>query len=268
MNAVHDILHGIDLVRAHDEQFLLGGNQYHVSAEHLSKVALAEELLGKVVEVGYFFVVFGCELVNGQELLVGMKAEVLVWVIGEVIGIAAVADDKKLHEAQQGIGVAVAGVVFVVHDLLHGAARTDVQGFEFDLHHRNAVHQQYHIVAVMAIEGVDSQLVDDFKLVFAPVFDVDQGVLQRGAVFACDSIALPEYFRGGKHIGGDDFIAQAGEFCIGEVAAVQCLEFFTEIALQAVPVPNIRAIGIFEFGELSDQAVFNLFFCRHSIFIG
>jgi hypothetical protein len=63
------------------------------------------------------------ELIDGQEALVGIEGEVAGVVVGEVVGAVAVADDEELHEAEQRLGVAVAGVVLVFDDLLHGPAR-------------------------------------------------------------------------------------------------------------------------------------------------
>ena len=129
------------------------------------------------MQVGDFLVALVRQLVNRQEALVGVKTEVLVVVVGKVVGIAFVADDKQLHEAQQRVAVAVAWVVFVLDDLLHRPARAHLEGFQLNLHDRHAVDQQNHVITVMAIVGVNAQLVDDFKVVFAPVFDIDQGVM-------------------------------------------------------------------------------------------
>ena len=72
----------------------------------------------------------------------------------------------------------------------------------------------------MAVVGVDAQLVDDLELVFAPVLDVDQRVMQRGAVFALDVAVLAQGLGGLEDIGVDDLIAQAGELGIGQADAV------------------------------------------------
>ncbi len=215
VDAIDNRLDRIDLVRAHDHQLLLAGDQYHVAADHLAQRAFGQKAVGKVVQVGDFLVVFIRQLVNRQKALVGVKAEVLVVVVGKVVGIAFIADNKQLHKTQQRVGVAVAGVVFVIDDLLHGTARADLEGFQLNLHHRHAVDQQNHVITVVAVIGIDAQLVDDFKVVFAPVFDVDQGVMQRCTVFTLKVITLAQGFGGGENVGGDDFVAQAGEFCIG-----------------------------------------------------
>ena len=147
-------------------------------------------------------VVLGGELIDGQKALVGVEAEMAAVVVGEIPGVAAVADDEKLHEAQQRPGVAIAGVVLVINNLLHGPARADAEGFQLDLHHRHAVDEQDDIVTLVAVVGVDAELVDDLERVFAPVLDVDQGVVQRRAVIAGEGIvARGGFWRRRRHPG-------------------------------------------------------------------
>src|SRR5690625_3022792 len=112
---------------------------------------------------------FTSQLVNGKEELVGVKGELLTRDVGEVPGVVAVADDKQLHEEQQRVGVAAARFIAVLDDLLHGSARGDAQRLQLDLHSRQAVDEQNYIVAMVAVIGVDTQLVDDLEVVFAPV---------------------------------------------------------------------------------------------------
>ena len=102
----------------------------------------------------------------------------------------AVADDEELHEAQERARVAVAGVVLVFDDLLHGAAGVDAEGLELDLRGGDAVDEQDDVVAVVAVVGVDAELADDFEGVFAPVVDIDERVVQRRAVVAGEAVAV------------------------------------------------------------------------------
>lgn len=74
-------------------------------------------------------VVLGGELIHGEKALVGIEAEMTAVVVGKIPGIASIANDEELHEAQQRLGIAIAGVVFVVNNLLHGPARADAEGF-------------------------------------------------------------------------------------------------------------------------------------------
>ena len=49
---------------------------------------------------------------------------------------------ERLAAARGVPDIAVARVIFVFDDLLHGAARCEAQGFQLDLHHGHAVDQQ------------------------------------------------------------------------------------------------------------------------------
>ena len=68
---------------------------------------------------------------------------------------------------------------------------------------------------MVAVVCINAKLVDDFKVVFAPVLDIDQGEFQRGTVFAGEFAFFAQCLCGGEYISGDDLIAQAGEFGVG-----------------------------------------------------
>jgi hypothetical protein len=74
---------------------------------------------------------------------------------------------------------------------------------------------------VVAVVRVDAELVDDLEVVFAPVLDVDQGVVQRRAVVAGEAVDAAQGLGSGEDIRRDDLIQQAGELGIGEADAVQ-----------------------------------------------
>ena len=57
VDALHNVLHRIDLIRPHHQQLLLAGNEHHVAADRLAEGAFGEELLGEAVEVGDLLVV-------------------------------------------------------------------------------------------------------------------------------------------------------------------------------------------------------------------
>ena len=59
---------------------------------------------------------------------------------------------------------------------------------------------------MVAVGGVDAQLVHDFITIFAPVLDVDEGVMKRCAVLTFKGIALPQPFRRSEDIGVDDAV--------------------------------------------------------------
>ena len=260
VNALDDVLDGIHLIGPHHQQLLLAGHQHHVAADGLAQGAFGKELVGKFVELGDLFIGLVGKLVDGQKPLVRIERKVPCVVVGEVVGVGAVADDEELQKAQQRFGVAVARVVFVINDLLHGAARVNAQRFQLNLHARHTVDEDEHVIPVVAVVGVDAQLVHHLEGVFAPVFEVDQGVVQRRAVFAGEGVDAAQGFGSGEYVGGDDVVQQAGKFAIGQVHPVQGLKLFAEVALQRGTVADVGAVFVFEALELADEAVFNLIF--------
>ena len=120
------------------------------------------------------FIVRTCQLVNGQKLFISIsiKTEMSIVVICKVVGINTVAYNKQLHKAKQRIGIAVSRVAFVVHNLLHGSAWAYFQTFQFNLNNGNAVNQQNHIIAMIAVFSIYPKLIDNFIIILTPVFDV------------------------------------------------------------------------------------------------
>lgn len=57
VDAIHDGLYGIDLVRPHHQEFLLTLYKHHVAADHLAEHAFSKELLGEFLQVVHFGVV-------------------------------------------------------------------------------------------------------------------------------------------------------------------------------------------------------------------
>ena len=50
IDALDDVLDGVDLVRPHHQQLLLAGDEDHVAADHLAERAFGEKGIGEVVE--------------------------------------------------------------------------------------------------------------------------------------------------------------------------------------------------------------------------
>lgn len=100
VDALNDGFDGIDLVRPHHQQLLLAGHQHHVATDHLAQGALSQKLVGEAVELRDLLVVFAGELIDRQEALIRVEAEVPRVVVGEVPSISAIADDEELQEAQ------------------------------------------------------------------------------------------------------------------------------------------------------------------------
>jgi hypothetical protein len=67
-----------------------------------------------------------------------------------------------------------------------------------------------------------------------------------------------EDFGGGEDIRSDDFPKMTLKVGISELNPIKRLEFLTKILLQAIAIPNILTIFIFETFELIDKLLFNL----------
>ena len=99
----------------------------------------------------------------------------------------------------------------------------------------HAIDEDEHIVAVVAVVRVNTKLVDDLEGVFAPVLDIDERVVQRCAVIACEGVDLADGLGSSEDIGGDDLVEQTGELGIGEADAVQGFELLAKVLLQRGP---------------------------------
>ena len=261
IDAGDHVLHGVDLIGPHDHELLLAGDEHHVAADGAAEVTLFQESIGECVETGDLAVFLVGILIDGQEALVGVEGEVAGVVVGEVVGAVAVADDEQLHEAQQRLGVAVAGVVLVLDDLLHGPSRVHAQGLQLNLHTGHAVDEDQNVVAVVTVVGVDAQLVDDLEVVLAPVFDVHQRVVQRRAVVAGEGVDAAQGLGSGVHVRCDDFIQQPGELGFGQPDAVEGFELLAEVLFQCGAVPDVGPVFVLEAVlELANEAVFDVLF--------
>lgn len=145
-------------------------------------------------------------LVNREKPLVRVEAEMAGVVVGEVVGGIAIADYEQLYKAEECACVAVAGVVLVFNDLLDRSARVDAKRLQLDLDNRHSVDQQKDVVPVVAVVSIDAQLADDLERVLTPIIDIDQRVVQRRAVIACERIAVTKCVGGSEDVGADDFI--------------------------------------------------------------
>ena len=244
IDAFDDLLHGVDLVRPHDHQLLFALDQHHVAADRPAERAFGEEPLGEIIKVADLFVRLVGELVQGQEAFFGVEGEVAGVVIGEVVGAVAIADDEELDEAKERLGVTVAGVIFVIDDLFHRPAGAGAQRLEFDLHDGDAIDQQDDVVAMVAVGGVDAELVDHLEGVFAPILDIDEGEIELRAVVAGEGVEGAKRFGRVEDIGGDEFIEQPIEFGIREPHAIEGFELEPEVRLERRPIADIGAIFV------------------------
>jgi hypothetical protein len=113
---------------------------------------------------------------------------------------------------------------------------------------------------MVAIVGVDAELVDELERVLASVLDVDEGVVEGRAVIAREAVDLTEGTGGGEDIGGNDLVEQTFKLAIGEGDAVAGLEGLAEVGFEGSAVANVWAMLVFQVEKLRDQGLFKLTF--------
>ena len=115
---------------------------------------------------------------------------------------------------------------------------------------------------MVTVVGVDAKLVDDLKGVLAPVGDVDQRVIERGAVVAGKAVPVAERMSGGEDVVGDDLTEQALEFAIRQVDVIKRFELLTEVLFECSSVANVRSVLVLQATKFLDEMVFKF---THSI---
>ena len=69
---------------------------------------------------------------------------------------------------------------------------------------------------MMAVVGIDAELIDDLEGVLAPVLDIDEGVVERRTVVADERFPVAERPGGFVNIGCDNLVEEPFELAVGE----------------------------------------------------
>ncbi len=268
IDAIDDGLDSVDLIGTHHQKFPVSRDEDHVLADGFAECAFGKKPVGKVVEMRDLDVIRICKLIHREISLVRVEGEVSYVVVREVPGVSTVANDENLDKTEQRADVSVAGITLIFHDLLHRPPRTDSKRLQFDLSDRDAIDQEHDIIAVMAVIGVDADLVDDLEVVLAPILDVDESVIKRRAVVTSERFPMTENACSFVNVGCDDFVEKPPKLAVGELDAVQRFELLPEISFERGPVANIRSVYVLEVLQLGDKGFFKLTFWQTGLHLG
>ena len=108
--------------------------------------------------------------------------------VAVILGQRAIADDKQLYILEQP-GTGPKAVALVAVNLVERLAEIHAPALEFDMHHRQAVHEHRHIVPV-GPRPLHLILVDDLKAVVVNVPLVDQLDVLAAAVIALEHLDM------------------------------------------------------------------------------
>ena len=158
----HKGFHGIDLIRAHHQQNPVRVVQNHVTRKHLHNVIAGKERFGKVLQIRKADVL----PVRPEER---QRIEKLPVGICKILCVHAVGHDENLDIVKQS----PVGVLLVAHDLVDSLADVYSTPLKLDLHEREAVHENGHVVAVLVLAD-DGGLVRDLKDILRGIVWVEE----------------------------------------------------------------------------------------------
>ena len=115
---------------------------------------------------------------------------------------------------------------------------------------------------MVAVVGVDPELTNDFETVLAPVGDVDEGVVERCAIFARETVAIAQRVGGREDIRSDDFVEQMLELTVCELHLIVRLEFLSEVPLKRCTITNVRAVLVLQAAKLVEKFRLEFSFIR------
>ena len=98
----------------------------------------------------------------------------------------------------------------------------------------------------MAVVRIHAELIDDLKVVLAPVLDVDECVVERGAVVANKRFPVPQRAGSLVHVWCDDLIEESLELSVGECDTIQSFELLPEVCFKRCSIADVGAIFVLE----------------------
>ena len=248
LDAVDDPLGGRDLIRAHDEEQILGGKDA-VLRQNVQDRMAGEEGTGEVHQIRNH-AVLGIGPVGGKlETVAGLLFPGLAGLcifdgvgtgaVGIILRIGAVGDDKELDILKEA-GSGPEGIPLVAVNLVEGLADGHSPAFEFHMNQRQAVDQNGDIIAIVmpgALALGHDVLVDDLKGIAVHVLPVNEGDILGHAIVPLQDLDIVLLDHAGLFDNvtvriGDDLMKEAIPFGVGELIGIQPLQLGTEICDQ------------------------------------
>ena len=248
LDAVQHLFGGDDLVGAHHQQHLVDGEDA-VPGEDVEQRVPGEEGFGERDQVADWLVPGvrpprgELERIGGFASAAGLLPLLQVLApggVGVVLGECAVGDDEQLDVLKQTAARPEA-VPLVPVDLVERLTDVHAPAFEFDVHQRQPVDEDRHVVPVgipgAALTLADLVLVDDLESVVVDTSLVDQQHILGGAVVPAKQ--LHGVFVDAHHLFGNAVVLSGnagGEepvpFGIRELKAVQQFQLGSQVADQ------------------------------------
>ena len=247
-DAVENPLGCRNLIRAHDEKQILGGENA-IARQNVENRMAGEKGLGEVDEVGNDTVVrvrpIGSKFkaVACFALLAGGGAgipdSVKTGAVGIVFRVRAVGDDKNLHILKQP-RTGIERIALVAVDLIERLADGNAAALQFNVNKRKAVDEHGHIIAVVVLRAVvfgDYVLIGDLQTVVVNVLFVNQRDIFRTSVIAPQDLHIvllhfAGLFRNAVVGVGNALGKEPLPFAVGKMIVVQRFELCAQVGDQ------------------------------------
>ena len=176
--------------------------QHDVFADHLADMALFQKRIREGIQLRHQLVV----LFGPEERLF----EILIAVVGVILGVHAVADHEQLHILEQRRLRPIA-VTLIAVDLVERLFQLDPAPFQLDLHEGQPVDQQGHVEPRLVV-ACHRHLRRDLILVLAPFLRVEELQVKRRAIVAGQLHPAPQGLSLLEHIALVEVVKHLGEF--------------------------------------------------------
>lgn len=113
---------------------------------------------------------------------------------------------------------------------------------------------------MVAVLRIDSELIDHLKVILTPILQVDQRIIQRRAVVACEGVEIAKDLGGGEDVRLDDLVEQPGKLAVRQLDAVEGFKLFSKITLKRRTAIDICTINVFQFSQTGYQVGFDFLF--------
>ena len=247
---LHHPLHGVVLVGAHHHQDLFRPIEHHVFADHGAQVPAVQESRGEGRQPADRLVVLAGPV---KGLLEGLLAGV-----GVILRVHPVGDHEELHEVVEARAAPVA-VFLVTLDLVEGLLHLQPAPLQFDLHQRQAVGDERHIISVLVLP-LHAHLLGDLPAVALRVRAIEKLQIRRGAVAAVQLHPVAKDLRFLEDVRAfREVMPHLREFARRERHVIEGLQLRLQVRQHRDLIIHIR-LRIAHAGEVGHQFVFeNLF---------
>ena len=244
-DAVENPLGCRNLIRAHDEKQILGGENA-IARQNIENRMAGEKGLGKVDEVGNDAIVRVRPIGSKFKAVAcfalfagggaGIPDSIKTRAVGIVFRVRAVGDDKNPHILKQP-RAGIERIALIAVDLVERLADGNAAALQLNVDERKTVDEHGHIIAVVVLRTVafgDNVLIGDLQTVVVNVLFVNQCDIFRTSVIAPQDLHIvllhfAGLFRNAVVGVGNALGKEPLPFAVGKAVIVQRFELFAQV---------------------------------------